>query len=80
MTNGNGDKVGARDLAQALGVPLPDNCEVHFVVRSMDVSDQPVGGRVKIADGQIVDTRLRTAMAGTVGTSWPNAPAVEAVR
>jgi hypothetical protein len=63
-------------LSSVLGVELPKDCELHFVVRAAGDGGQPIGGFVPIRGGALGEPTLRVRMAGTVSTSWPSAPPV----
>ena len=65
-------KVGedTQGIARSLGVIIPDECEIHFVVRPKG-GGEPVGGKLLIHDGTIIDRQSREPKAGTVATSWP---------
>jgi hypothetical protein len=67
-------------LASLLGVEVPDDCDIQFVVRTQDVTRPPVGGRVTVRRGIVGESELRAApMAGTSATSWPGASPRRAV-
>lgn len=67
---------GIAGLSELLGVALPSNCEVHFVIRPVGGEGHPTGGFLPIQNGEVGKARLRARMAGTVSTSWPSAPPV----